>query len=114
MSLVETTCPRCQVAVLVPADEIRAWCTPRGAYFAFVCPQCNDPAANPMSPRHLAALRRIGTPIVPDADDTQLETVAPERFLEPEAPALAWDDLIEFHDLLQTPDWFERLVDAGS
>jgi hypothetical protein len=36
----------------------------------------------------------------------------PSELFEPKfGPAVSWDDVLDFHDLLATDDWFDRLLE---
>lgn len=103
MTTIRATCPTCGEVGLTP-DEIELRVDPTGsedAFYAFPCPTCLNVVRKPADERIIRLLASGGVPI--------LELVAADtpRF---SGPALTHDDLLDFHTLLRTDEWFDRVV----
>lgn len=88
--------------VLTPADPGRA------ARAVFTCPTCGARASVPVEAMVVAALQDAGVPVV--HGHPSLGPPA-ER---PGGPPIGYDDLLDFHLLLQRPDWHDQLVAASA
>ena len=101
MTTIRATCPTCGEVGLTP-DDIDLRVDPAGAApssYAFCCPECRSVVRKPADDRIVRLLasggvevRRAVTPSVRSA-----------------GPPLTVDDLIDFHALLRTDDWFDEL-----
>lgn len=122
MTRIRATCPSCGEVELRP-DEIELHVVGAdpddvrdGSTYVFDCPACADEIAKPADSR-IARLLASGGVTILCTGDPEMEAVvaaAMERIVHPEGivigPALTVDDLLDFHQLLQTPDWFEGLL----
>jgi hypothetical protein len=101
MSAIRTMCPHCICPVELDPAEILLLSGPppqaSGSY-AYYCRSCQQVTVAPVSPNGLALLVSAGV-------DVQQRTAAPP----PPADPLTIDDLIDFHRLLDTQDWFGQL-----
>jgi hypothetical protein len=100
MARIKAHCPTCGEADLRPADIellLDAW----SASYTFLCPSCSTWVRKPADERVLNLLRSIGV---------RERTADPSPPVTPGAPAFTRDDLLDFHELLQTEHWFEGLV----
>lgn len=116
MSRIETTCPSCYARITLPTSDVLVWTAPTGMpLLVLVCPRCAGPTAQPMSDQQADALSVLGASVDGanvDPGDGQPGGY-PERRPDPAAPTLTRADLLEFHELLDTHDWFDRVDAAG-
>lgn len=80
--------------------------TGREGTYRFTCPTCQDRVEKRADRKIVALLVSAGVDVAgpaPTAQQPELEEAAPEvaRTDVPEGPPLTYDDLIEFHFLLQ-------------
>lgn len=110
MTTIRATCPTCGEVGLTPEDiDLRVDEHGIESFYAFDCPACYSNVRKPADERVVALLLSGG-----------VEKRTPEptpRAPEPRFPwpALSYDDLLDFHALLETDGWFELLrswVDA--
>ena len=106
MATIRATCPTCADVELTTRDLRVQVCsdTNQGSY-SFRCPRCRMAVAKQAEPRIIDLLVSSGVQMhvwhLP-AELSEAKTGGP----------LGWDDVLELHDLLQRPDWFEQLLDA--
>jgi hypothetical protein len=104
MTTIRATCPTCGEVGLTPQEmELRV--DPSGdrqASYNFDCPSCLAVVTKPADERIVRLLASGGVPV---------REVAPARRV-PEGPVLSYDDLLDFHRLLQTDWWFDELLDV--
>ncbi len=76
--------------------------------YSFVCPVCEDVVEKPADRKIVSLLRSVGVEIT-EREDEEAEEVLPyeER---PEGPPITIDDVIDFHFLMSSDDWFEQLT----
>ncbi len=101
MTTIRATCPTCGEVGLTP-DEIDLRVDPAGSdpsYYAFNCPMCVTVVRKPADDRIVRLLASGGVEI------RQLINPSARR----PGPKLVHDDLIDFHNLLGTDDWFDEL-----
>jgi hypothetical protein len=103
---IRATCPACGEVELTPPDvELRVHQVEAHSFYAFECPACRRTVTKPADRRVVRLLTSGGVPAQP--------WNPPGEVLEPHhGPALTWDDLLDLHLELQSPDWFVRLVTA--
>lgn len=110
MTTIKATCPGCGEVELTPNDiELRVCTHAPASYYTFDCPTCNDAIQKPADDRVIQLLISGGV--------RAIVWELPEEIMQPHAgPPLTHDDLLDFHLLLETPDWFEQLsrVTQGS
>lgn len=104
MTTIKATCPTCGEVGLRPGDiDLRV--DDGGetdSFYAFTCPTCLDLVRKRADERIVRLLVSGGVPAKPVRDDY------PEQ--RPGGPRLSADDLIDFHELLETDGWFEELL----
>ncbi|HSK94974.1 MAG TPA: hypothetical protein VK891_00015 [Euzebyales bacterium] len=103
MTTIRATCPTCGEVGLTP-DEMELHVDPSGArqaMYNFDCPGCLTVVTKPADERIVRLLASGGVPV--------LEWAPPPP--RPAGPPLSFDDLLDFHALLQTDTWFDDLVD---
>ena len=105
MTTIRATCPTCGEVGLTPGDiDLRIDAAGDDSYYAFECPTCYGTVRKPADERVIALLLSGGV------EQRALEpapAVPQPRF---PWPALAYDDLLDFHALLETDGWFELLA----
>lgn len=108
MTTIKATCPRCGEVELTPDDlELRVCTHAPASYYSFQCPMCSERVQKPADDRVVQLLISGGV----KASVWEL----PEELTEiKDGPALTPDDLLDFHLLLEQPDWFERLYRVAS
>jgi hypothetical protein len=116
MAMVETHCDRCGAHIRLAATDLKAW-THVGdgisAMYAFVCPRCDEPTARRAGAPQLEVLAALGIHVDAAGPSDDLAPRHPER-LDPAAPAWRPDDLLAFHELLQSDGWFDVLVNPST
>lgn len=106
MTTIRATCPSCGEVGLTPDDiDLRVAAHDQtDSFYAFDCPACYSNVRKPADERVVQLLLSGGV----ERRDVETEPAAPE----PRFPwsSLTHDDLLEFHETLAEPDWFERLL----
>lgn len=117
MTRIRATCPTCGEVDLTPADihlqvlrteveDIAA-----GSTYRFSCPDCDEHVTKPADERIARLLTTGGVEVsVTEVADAAALPEHPEAPVLDRAP-LGYDDLIDFHQLLADPDWFDALAD---
>jgi hypothetical protein len=78
--------------------------TNQGSY-SFLCPTCRMAVAKQAEPRIIDLLVSSGV--------RMLVWHLPAEMAEAKVGRpFTWDDILELHDLLERPDWFEQLLNA--
>lgn len=112
MTRIRATCPTCGEVDLQPDDielhVVRPVDDPEGvaagSSYTFFCAGCEDDVVKPADARIARLLTTGGVPI-----RVEYETVGhPEN--PPAGSPLTYDDLLDFHLLLQTEDWLPALT----
>lgn len=104
MTTIKATCPTCGEVGLRPGDiDLRV--DDNGeeeSFYAFTCPTCLELVRKRADERIVRLLVSGGVP------------AKPVRDLHPEehrgGPRFTADDLIDFHELLDTADWFDAVL----
>jgi hypothetical protein len=103
VTTIRATCPTCGEVELTPDDiELRVCTHAPASYYEFACPLCADQVRKPADDRIVQLLISGGV----SATVWEL----PDELRDQSGPALTLDDLLDFHLLLQEPDWFDRLL----
>lgn len=108
MTTIKATCPRCGEVDLTAEDILlRIGSVKTSNTYGFSCPDCAEFVEKPADERIVRLLLSGG--VMP-----QLVHV-PAEALEPKAgPPINHDDLLAFHELLESDDWFEYLAQPPS
>ena len=107
MTTIRATCPSCGEVELTPDDLELKVCSNHAAssYYRFTCPLCMDDIRKPADDRIVQLLISGGVHAsmwdLPAADTPS------------DAPPFTIDDLLDFHNLLQTDTWFDQLLGAA-
>ena len=107
MATIRASCPSCGDVELTSGDVTVLVCSTNneGAY-AFQCPECRLAITKPAEPRVVDLLVSTGVKL----SVWQL----PAELDEPKSgPPINYDDLLEFHFLVQRDDFFEQLVSSS-
>lgn len=106
MTTIKATCPGCGEVDLTAEDILlRIGANAAGNTYGFSCPDCTDFVEKPADERIVRLLLSGGVMPV-------LIQVPAEAMEAHEGPPISHDDLLSFHEVLQTDDWFEQLTDC--
>lgn len=72
-----------------------------------MCGVCGAAAVHEVTPAEAALLRCTGVSVLELPDTGSLREAHPE--VPPAGPPLGLDDVLDLHEALAAPDWFERL-----
>ena len=103
MTTIKATCPGCG-EISLSADDIllRIGAATAGSSYGFDCPDCGDFVEKPADERVVRLLLSGGVMPV-------LEHVPAEALEQHDGPPINHDDILAFHELLRTDDWFVSL-----
>ena len=106
MTTIRATCPTCGEVELTPDDiELRVCTHAPASYYQFDCPLCTEAIQKPADDRVVQLLISGGV----SATVWELpDEVREDR----NGPPLSMDDLLDFHLLLERPDWFSQLLEV--
>ncbi|CAN5801076.1 hypothetical protein BH23ACT1_BH23ACT1_14600 [soil metagenome] len=104
MAQVRATCPECG-DIELPSTEVKArvCVDDRSGSYAFRCPMCTKATAKPVEARVIQLLVGVGSPLTMWRRPAELTEAH-------RGPAVTHDELMTFHQLLETDDWFSRLA----
>lgn len=105
MTTIKATCPTCGEVDLT-ADDILLRIGPSHGTntYGFGCPTCTDFVEKPADERIVRLLLSGG--VMP-----MLVHVPAEALEKKEGPRITHNDILEFHQLLDSDNWFERLTE---
>ncbi len=103
-TVIRASCADCGDVELTTSDVVVRVCAHDDtSTYVFRCPECRRSVVKP-------AERRIVDLLVASGVDLQTWSL-PAEMLEPRpCIPVTHDDLIDFHSLLQGPDWFDELL----
>jgi hypothetical protein len=105
MITVEANCPSCGVVRLAPGEFVVQVCVDhQWSAYSFRCPECGLREAKPADHHIVDLLTSAGARVDLCHRPDELREPAPDG-----VPRVSYDDLLDFHLLLQRDDWFERL-----
>jgi hypothetical protein len=117
MTTIRVSCPHCGAVDLTP-EEVRLRIVGTlervvgpDSHYAFTCPSCCEQIAKPADQK-VADILRSGGVEAEIVDEAAAGLAHPED--PPAGPMLSFDDLIDFHVLLEDDDWFDRLLELSS
>lgn len=104
MATIRATCGDCGDVELTTADvRVRVCLDDNAGSYHFRCPQCEMAVVKPAEPRIVDLLAGSGV----EVSMWRL----PAELREPRfGPRIDHDDLLDFHQLLESDSWFEDLV----
>jgi uncharacterized protein YlaI len=103
MTRIRVRCPICGDVAL--AFDVTLQIGPDSTY-SFTCPECDERITKPADGRIVELLLAVG--VIPASS-----SVPAEAFEEHTGPPITADDVLTFHELLEQPDWFNRLCLLG-
>jgi predicted RNA-binding Zn-ribbon protein involved in translation (DUF1610 family) len=108
MTTIKATCPDCGEVDLTAEDILlRIGAARDSNTYGFSCPSCGCFIEKPADERVVRLLLSGGVmPVLVHVPAEALETHV--------GPAIDHDDLLEFHELMQTDDWYESLTQQFS
>jgi predicted RNA-binding Zn-ribbon protein involved in translation (DUF1610 family) len=107
MTTIKATCPGCGEVDLTADDIIlRIGATKSVNSYGFTCPKCGEFVEKQADDRIVRLLLSGGVMPVP--------VHVPAEALEVrEGPAFTYDDLLDFHELLESDGWMDALAGPG-
>ncbi len=110
MTTIKATCPTCGEVGLTP-QEVRLRVDRSGgpdSFYAFTCPTCRSVVRKPANDRVIRLLVSGGVAVrgTDEPEEALPRLPSPRRA----GPAITRDDLLDFHNLLASPDWFDSLL----
>jgi hypothetical protein len=108
MTTIKATCPDCGEVDLTADDILLRIATGQGSNtYGFSCPSCSEFVEKPADERVIRLLLSGGVmPMLVHVPAEALETHS--------GPPIDHDDLLEFHELLESDDWFTQLSAASN
>lgn len=107
MAKIRASCFDCGDVILTPDEFLVRLCADDNtAQYTFTCSLCGKEVAKEASPRIVEELVIAGV----DLEVWRLPAELAEHPAK-DAPRISEDDLLEFHNLLQQEDWFDRVVE---
>ena len=108
MTTIKATCPDCGEVDLTAEDILlRIGAVRDSNTYGFTCPSCGCFIEKPADERIVRLLLSGGVmPVLVHVPAEALETHV--------GPIINHDDLLEFHELMQTNDWYEMLTQQFS
>jgi hypothetical protein len=104
MPTIRATCGDCGDVELTTADvTVRVCLEDNSGSYVFRCPRCSMTVVKPAEPRIVDLLVASGV----ELSTWQLPA---ELYEDRGGEPLTHDDLLDFHDLLDDDNWFDRLV----
>jgi predicted RNA-binding Zn-ribbon protein involved in translation (DUF1610 family) len=105
MTSIRTNCPRCGEVEMEASLVLLTLHGREGeGTYSFVCPVCEEVVEKPADRKIVTLLRSAGVETAQGPAFAQVEEGRPE------GPPFTLDDVIDFHFLLQSDDWFYRLM----
>jgi len=103
MAKIEVTCPECGPVTCTGASLQLRTLDNADAFYVFECPACGLLVQRPADARAVRILLEEGVVVREDH--------IPKEFFEVhDGPAFTVDDLIEFHRLLEQPEWYRAVL----
>lgn len=113
MDEISAICPVCEkdatlsvAEIILVADEPEEGSS-RAGWAMWRCDRCSDWTAAAVGRRQFAALQALGGRLEGADRSTWPPPTVEAR---PQREELTFDDLIDFHQLLEQPDWFAQLL----
>jgi predicted RNA-binding Zn-ribbon protein involved in translation (DUF1610 family) len=104
MAIIRASCPDCGDVELTSRDvTVRVNSATNEGSYAFQCPECQLAVSK-------AAESRIIDLLVSSGVELFVWTMPAELLEERTGPAISYDDLLQFHYLLQKDNWFDQVV----
>lgn len=114
MEAVEFRCPWCAEVVRVPVEQLVVCESP--ASLLMECPVCQRSGVVEVNDEIVETLQLLGVSVAsPLERSLAVHPAGKGRSPELAPPAavqgspVSWDDLLDFHELLEEDDWFDQL-----
>ena len=105
MTTIKATCPDCGEVDLTADDVLlRIGASAAGNTYGFSCPTCSEFVEKPADERIVRLLLSGGVMPV-------LFQVPAEAMEAHNGPPISHDDILRFHEMLESDDWFDQLTD---
>lgn len=109
MATIRASCPDCGDVELTTRDvSVRVCAADNHGSYAFRCPHCQLAVSKDAPARIVDLLVSSGVPM------TMWELPAELGEQPEDGPTISHDDILDFHALLETDGWFERLASITS
>src|SRR4051794_19599092 len=106
VATIRASCPTCGDVELTSRDvSVQVCASNNQGSYAFRCPQCTVAISKLAEQRIVDLLVSSGVRLSVWSLPAELDEPRPT------GPALGYDDLLEFHQLIQEDGWFEKLTD---
>ena len=103
MTTIRAVCPRCGEVTLTAGDvEVQVCAQTQEGSYTFSCPACTQPVQRD-------ADRRVVQILVSGGVKVRVWELPAELYESKTGPPISWDDLLDFHAVLESDSWFERL-----
>jgi predicted RNA-binding Zn-ribbon protein involved in translation (DUF1610 family) len=107
MAIIRASCPDCGDVELTSRDvTVRVNSATNEGSYAFQCPECQLAVSKSAEPRIIDLLVSSGVELFVWTAPAELSEVH-------SGPTITYDDLLQFHYLIQEDGWMERLMAAG-
>jgi rRNA maturation protein Nop10 len=104
MMTIRASCPTCgDVEFGSEAVTVRVCTADSNGSYAFQCPECGMAVAKPADQRVVDLLKSSGAKV-------EVWSLPAELGEQHVGPPITYDDILEFHYLIQQDGWFDRLV----
>jgi hypothetical protein len=103
VTTIRASCEDCGDVQLRPPDlKVRVCADDNSGTYVFSCPHCHRGVAKPAEGRIVELLVSSGV-------ELEVWRMPAELAERPAGPTIGYDDLLDFHLLLSTDDWFAAL-----
>ena len=103
MTTIRAICPRCGEVTITSAEmEVQVCAQTQEGSYTFACPACTQPV-------HRDADRHVVQILVSGGVRVRVWELPAELDETKSGPPITWDDILDFHQLLEDERWIERL-----
>lgn len=107
MAIIRASCPDCGDVELTSRDvTVRVNSSTNEGSYAFQCPECQLAVSKAAEPRIVDLLVSSGV-------ELYVWTVPAELLEERTGPVISYDDLLQFHYMIQEDNWLDKMIEAG-
>lgn len=101
---VRAVCPTCgEVTLAIEVIEVQIWPDTGEGTYTFSCPSCGRLVQR-------EAAREVVAVLFSEGVRTRVHEMPTELFERPPGPPISWDDLLDFHTLLESDSWLDHLL----
>jgi uncharacterized protein YlaI len=106
VTTIRASCPTCgDVELTIPDVTVRVCAADNRGAYTFRCPDCRGAVAKDAEPRIVDLLVSSGVKL-------EVWQLPAEIYERRSGDPIDHDDLLDFHALLQSGGWFDRLLEA--